>query len=121
MPASIARTLWRNASISDGWLLAAASAAISPSTSLRASSSSNGPGPSSRRRLARHGAGRDENAGTDAHLNQAADLQRDDGFAHRCAAYAERCGELALGGQPRPRQELAARDQLSDLLGNLSV
>ncbi len=100
------RTLSRNASMSDCLLLTAASAAISPSTSLRASSSSNGPGPCiGARRLARRGRRGDENAGADAHLDQAADLQRDDRFAHRRAADAERCGELALRRQPRARRE----------------
>ena len=68
------------------------------------------------------GCGRsDENTGTDAHFDQAPDLEGDDCLAHGGAAYAKRARQVTLCRQPRARRELSAGDQLRDLSGDLPV
>ncbi len=62
-----------------------------------------------------------EDAGADAHFDEAGDFERDDRLAHRGARNAEQARELALSGQPRARRELAVVDQRGDLAGDLPV
>ncbi len=63
----------------------------------------------------------DEGAGAHPHLDEAGDFQRDHGFAHGGTADAEQPCEVALRRQPVARLELAARDEVSDLTGDLFV
>ncbi len=60
-------------------------------------------------------------AGTDAHLDIAFDLQRDQRFPHRGAAHTELPGEVALGRQARAHAVLATIDERRDLVGDLAV
>nr|WP_323378222.1 hypothetical protein [Skermanella mucosa] len=63
----------------------------------------------------------DVGAGPGPNLDEAGDLQRDHGFAHRRAADAELAREVAFGGQAVARRELAPPDQVAELAGDLLV
>ena len=54
-------------------------------------------------------------------LDDADDLERDEGLAQGRAADAETLRELALGGQPVARREAVGLDPRTDLLGDLLV
>src|SRR6218665_353677 len=55
------------------------------------------------------------NARAATHLDNALELQRNDGLPHRSAADAEPIGQSALGGQTLARQKFPLSDQLMDV------
>ena len=58
---------------------------------------------------------------TDANFDQATHLERDDGFANRCTRHAKRHGQFAFGRQARSSRKFAVRDQLRNLIGDLTI
>ncbi len=60
-------------------------------------------------------------AGADADLEAALDLERDQGFADGGARHAQRLGQLAFGRQPAADGIFAAVNALPQLIGNLLV
>src|SRR6476659_5814914 len=63
----------------------------------------------------------DVDAGADPHLDPAFDLERDQRLAHGRPAHAQLPRQVALGREPAAGRELAARDQPTQLLGDLPV
>jgi len=57
-----------------------------------------------------------EDAGSDAHLDQPTDFERNDGLAHRRATHAKLGRQLALGREARSRLELSSGDKTRDLV-----
>ena len=62
-----------------------------------------------------------EDAGSDAHLDQPTDFERNDGLAHRRATHAELGRQFALGRKARSRLELSSGDKTRDLVRDLPV
>ena len=60
-------------------------------------------------------------SGTNAHLDQALDLQCDQRLAHRGAGHAQLFGEVAFGRQARSCRKLPAADQCADLVRDLAI
>jgi hypothetical protein len=61
------------------------------------------------------------NPGSEPHLDQSVEFERDDGFAHGRARNAEGLRQLALGGQALADFMLAVGDCLRELLRDLFV
>ena len=101
----------------------AASAATAGSSSRRALITSNALGPASTGSRARRCAFPRAHigAGADAHLDQAGDLQRDQGFAHGRTADAETVRKVAFGRQARADANLPASIRSRDPVGDLLI